>query len=129
LRKAGYEPKTDFGWQRKGETTIYDLYSGNRVYTTELLTSPLVKGGNIKIREWKKIYLGILDLTDLIISKMFRGTQADIDDCLALLQNQKVIRSQLEKRYKETAKYDVSENKVMGDLKILFLRAKEHRLL
>ncbi len=55
----------------------YDLYCGKRIYVTELLTSPLLKGGHRKIRQWKRIYLGVLNPGDLVISKLFRGTQVD----------------------------------------------------
>ena len=53
---------------------IYDLYRGKRVFTTELLSSPLEAEGNVKILELTKIYLGVLNSIDWIITKMFRGS-------------------------------------------------------
>lgn len=125
LEDAGYARDGGYGWRRPEETIRYDLFLGKAVYSTELLTSPLSKGGHKKIREWNKIYVGILNPIDLIISKMFRGSQADIDDCLTLLKHEKVDLKKLERRFKETAKYDVSESKVLGNYNILLERWKE----
>lgn len=125
LQGAGYGPVTQYGWQRPGETIIFDLYPGKKVYSTELLTSPLEEGGNRKIREWKKIYLGALNPIDLIISKMFRGTEADIEDSLALLKREKVDLKELERRYRETAQYETGEEKVLKNLDLLLSRLKK----
>ena len=62
---------------------IYQLWCGNRVFTTDLLESPLKGNNHILINRWSHIYLGALNLTDLIITKMFRGTPADREDCIA----------------------------------------------
>ena len=124
LKQTGYIQKSGYGWQRPDETILFDLYAGNQIYSTELLTSPLEKGGNKKIYEWNKIYVGVLNAIDLIISKMFRGSQVDIDDTLMLLKNEKVNLKALEKRYKETAKYDVGEEKVLRNFDILLARIK-----
>ena len=122
LKQAGYKEMTTYGWKRTGESILFDLYPGKRIYSTELLSSPLKQGGNRKIREWKTIYLGILNSIDLIISKMFRGTEVDIEDSLALLKNEKVDFSELENRYAETARYDVSEKRVMRNFSLLRAR-------
>ena len=58
LIQAGYQKVTHDGWKRTGENTIYDLYCGKKIYVTELLTSPLLKGGHKKIRQWEKFILG-----------------------------------------------------------------------
>lgn len=104
---------------------LFDLYPGSRVYSTGLLTSPLKRGGHRKIREWEKIYLGVLNPLDLIISKMFRGTELDIQDSLTLFQHEKLDPKKLEKRYRETAKYDVSEERVLKNLPDLLARLKK----
>ena len=55
-----------------------------------------------------------LDLwRDLIIAKLFRGTRVDFEDCAALVQREKMDFNRLEKRYRETAKYDVSEDRLL----------------
>lgn len=125
LRRTGYRNCTTYGWRRPEETMIYDLYAGNRVYETELLDSPLKRGGHRKIREWGKIYLGALNPIDLIITKMFRGTQVDLEDCLMLLHQEKVSLKALKQRYQETASYDVSETKALRNLELLLKRSRE----
>ena len=124
LKQAGYAAVTGYGWKRADETILFDLYAGKKVYTTELLTSPLIKDGNIPIREWKKIYLGVLNPFDLVISKMFRGAQVDIEDSLILIQKHQLHLGDLEKRYKQTAQYDVSEAKVLKNFDVLIDRVK-----
>lgn len=125
LEQAGYKPCTGHGWKRDNEVIVFDLFAGKCVYTTELLSSPLVKGGNKKIREWKKIYLGALNPMDLIISKMFRGAGVDVEDSLLLFKNEKVDLKKLEQRYRETAKYDVSEDKVLRNFTVLLAQLEK----
>ena len=124
LTKAGYELVTGYGWQRSGEITIFDLYPGNKVYSTELLDSPLSKNGNKKIKEWKRIYLGVLNPIDLVISKMFRGTEADVQDSLILFQNEKIDVAKFEQRYRKTAKYETNEDKMLKSLDYLLMKLK-----
>jgi hypothetical protein len=121
LKKAGYKQTAQFGWRREPETILFDLYPGKRVYTTELLTSPLDRGCR-KWNEWKKIFVGILNPPDLVISKMFRGTETDIQDCLLLFAKEKIDLRKFKKRYRETARYEISEAKVMRNLDILLMR-------
>ena len=59
-----------------------------------------------------------------VISKMFRGTEVDIQDCLTLLKNEKVNVAKLQERYKETAKYDNHETKVLQSLQMLLTKLK-----
>lgn len=124
LKDAGYKSIMSYGWKRPDEKIIFDLYPGKTVYQTELLTSPLSGIGNRKIREWKKIYLGVLNPLDLIISKMFRGDEVDIQDSLILFKNEKVDLKMLEKRYRETAKYYFGEDKVLRNFDVLLVRLK-----
>ena len=127
LKDAGYKQASDSGWIYPGEKIIYDLYKGNRVFTTELLSSPLEKDGNRKILELKRIYLGVLNLTDWIITKMFRGSSVDREDCLALAKNEAINLEKLESRFKETAKYDVSEERVLKNLDLILNDIKKIR--
>lgn len=82
------------------------------MHTTELLDSPLDKGKHILIREFSHIYLGVLNYYDLIIAKLFRATTVDIEDCLSLMKDkrQEIDLNLLERRFKETASFDVSED-------------------
>lgn len=124
LVRAGYEQISGYGWKRIDATIIFDLYPGKTVYQTELLTSPLARGGNKKIREWEKIYLGVLNSIDLIISKMFRGAESDVQDSLVLFEKEKINLKKLEERYRETAKYYFGEEQVLRNLEILLGRLK-----
>lgn len=59
---------------------------------------------------------------DLIISKMFRGDEVDIQDSLILFKNEGVDLKKLEKRYRKTAKYYFGEDKVLRNLEVLLVR-------
>src|SRR3989338_785756 len=70
LEQAGYERVSGHRWRRPGETIVFDLFVGSSVYTTGLLDSPLEPGKNRKIKEFNKIYLGVLNSIDLVITKL-----------------------------------------------------------
>lgn len=118
LTNAGYKDDSG-GWIYPGQNIKYDLYKGNRVFTTNLLDSPLDDGRNIKILELKKIYLGALNPIDLIITKMFRGSSVDRQDCNELAKYEKINLVELEKRYRETAGYEVAEERVLKNLELI----------
>jgi hypothetical protein len=117
LKQLGYKSVTGEGWSR-GDGFIFDLFRGQRVHTTELLESPLDKNNHILIKEFRQIYLGVLNYYDIIISKLFRGKTVDIEDSLALMKNKKqeIDVELLIKRFHRTASFDVSENKVNKNL-------------
>jgi len=56
---------------------------------------------------------------DLIITKMFRGTTVDLDDCLALAHSRgkEFNIEKLRERYEETAQYDVNPARMLQNLK------------
>ena len=112
LKQLEYKSASGWGWER-GDGFIFDLFRGKAVHTTELLESPLEKGNHILVKEFDRIYLGVLNYYDIIISKLFRATALDINDCLVLIKDKKkgIDFKQLEKRFKETAAFDVSEDK------------------
>ena len=60
----------------------------------------------------------MLNYDDLLISKIFRGTSVDMDDCMMLMKAKKaeIDIGRLSRRFKETASYDVSEDKVNNNL-------------
>ena len=55
----------------------------------------------------------MLNYYDLIIVKLFRATPVDMEDCLSLIKNkrQEIDLNLLEKRFRETASFDVSEDR------------------
>jgi hypothetical protein len=113
LKQLGYKSASGWGWKRQ-DGFIFDLFKGKSVHTTELLESPLEKGNHILVKEFDRIYLGVLNYYDIIISKLFRAAAIDIDDCLVLVKSRKkdIDLEYLEKRFKETASFDVSQDRV-----------------
>lgn len=113
LKALGYKSASGAGWARD-DGFIFDLFPGKRVHTTELLESPLDKGNNIPVKELTHIYLGVLNFYDIIISKLFRGTSVDIEDCLMLMRakSSEIDMNRLGTRFNETASYDVSEERI-----------------
>ncbi len=108
LMEAGYENIGGYKWRREGETAEYDLFPGKAVFMTELLISPLEKDGHRIIKKFKKLYLGVLNSVDLMITKLARGSETDYQDCLMLLRNENINWKQFEERYKEAAKYSIN---------------------
>ena len=118
LKQLGYKTASGWGWSRD-DGFIFDLFRGKSVHTTELLESPLAEGNNIVVKEFDRIYLGILNYYDIIISKLFRSTAVDIEDCLLLVKSKQneIDLKLFEDRFKQTASFDVSEDRVLGHLK------------
>jgi hypothetical protein len=71
------------------------------------------------IKEWRHIYLGALNLQDLIITKMFRGTQVDIEDCVSAFSAFEMDPESLLERYTEAAKYDLNPEKMIANFTVL----------
>jgi hypothetical protein len=101
---------------------LYQFWAGNRVFTTDLLDSPLDPGRNILIKKWRHIYLGALNLQDLIITKMFRGIRVDVEDCVAAFAKFEIDPEELLVRYAEAAKYDLNPEKMIQNF-IVFAEA------
>lgn len=127
LKDLDYEQVTGYGWRRKGEVFIFDLFEGSKVHATELLESPLEKGNNTLSFELSNIYVGILNPYDLLISKLFRGDAVDIEDCLLLVgeKRDEIDMEYFKKRYAETASYEISEDKCMKTFKYFLKRAAD----
>ena len=117
LKDLGYRSASGSGWARDGGF-IFDLFPGKRVHSTELLESPLDSGNNIPVKEFTHIYLGVLNYYDIIISKLFRGTGIDMEDCLTLVRAKgpEIDIEKLTARFNETASCDVSEERVRKNL-------------
>lgn len=117
LQDLGYKSVSGWGWA-KDEKFIFDLFRGKRVHTTELLESPLKEGNHILIKEFSYLYLGVLNYYDLLISKLFRATSLDIEDCIAFFRAKKgeLDIQYLKERFKKSASFDVSEKKVSKNL-------------
>jgi hypothetical protein len=113
LKAIGYREKGG-GFEHPDDPYfLYQFWAGNRVFTTDLLYSPLDAGKHIVIKKWRHIYLGALNLIDLIITKMFRGTGLDVDDCITVFETGQVNAEELFERYSEAARYDLNPDKMM----------------
>ncbi|MFA7706598.1 MAG: DUF6036 family nucleotidyltransferase [Candidatus Omnitrophota bacterium] len=126
LKELGYKSASGWGWLRD-DRFIFDIFRGKAIHTTELLESPLDEGNNIPVKEFSHIYLGVLNYYDIIISKIFRGTRIDNDDCLSLLRVKKneIDLGKLERRFRKTASYDVSEASVIKNWEHFLSLAKK----
>lgn len=122
LRSLGYEEKGGGLAHPNDPYFLYQFWIGNRVFTTDLLDSPLEPGRNIPIKKWRHIYLGALNLQDLIITKMFRGMPVDVEDCVAAFARFGIDPEELLKRYAEAAKYDLNPAKMIQNF-IVFAEA------
>jgi hypothetical protein len=118
LTDLGYEAATGTGWQ-KNQGFIFDLFAGKTIFTTELLESPFEQGNHIPFKEFSSLYLGILNYYDLIISKLFRNTPVDIDDCFTLFKekNKEISLDKLKSRFYKTSSYDISDEKNRNNFK------------
>jgi len=125
IQKLHYRPASGNGWAKDGGF-IFDLFRGKAVFQTELLNSPLDAGMHIPIREFKKISVSALNDFDLVISKMFRGTEVDVEDCARLIRGRKTFDwEKLKERYKETAQYDLNPDKMVKNLEYLLAEFEE----
>jgi hypothetical protein len=113
VKSIGYQEKVGGLAHPDDPHFLYQFWHGNRVFTTDLLYSPLEFGKHILIKEWRHIYLGALNLVDLIITKMFRGAGVDMDDCIAVFATGQVDAHELFERYSEAASYDLNPDKMM----------------
>lgn len=118
LKDLGYVQKTGAGWQKNGDVFRYDLFPGKTIHTTELLDSPLEEGKHTLLKEFSHLYIGILNEYDLIASKLFRGTDVDIEDCLMLVKahREEIDIKRLDQHVRELASYDVSEERILKTL-------------
>jgi hypothetical protein len=117
MEQLGYRSGSGSGWTT-GDGFIFDLFKGKRVHTTELLHSPIEEGYNTVIKEFSHIYLGVLNHYDILTSKLFRGDAVDMEDCLMLMQSKgkDVDIRKFTDHFKETASYDISEDRVNKNL-------------
>ncbi|HNX82086.1 MAG TPA: hypothetical protein PKL77_10045 [Candidatus Omnitrophota bacterium] len=113
LQQIGYKQAGGWGWSRD-DGFVFDLFRGKYIIT-ELLESPLEEDNHFLFKEFSHIYLGILNYYDIIISKIFRSTSVDIEDCLALLKSKRseIDFKKLDGRFRKTASYDTSEAAVI----------------
>jgi len=131
LRDLGYRSGSGYGWVKKDEVYLFDLFPGKRIHTTELLESPLEEDCHIPLEGFSHLYIGILNYYDLITSKIFRGTAVDFEDCLLLVEARRddIDTKRLDEHCRQLASYDVSEQRILGNLEHFFSLLDERGLL
>jgi len=127
LKDLDYKLITAAGWQREGEPFRFDLFQNNSIHTTTLLESPLEEGRHTLFIEYSRLYIGILNEYDLIVSKLMRGTTVDFDDCLALAAalGEKLDRQRLADHFDEMISYDISQDRIRPNMVIFLERLNE----
>lgn len=82
------------------------------------------------MKEFSRLYVGILNDYDLIASKLFRGDAVDFEDCLMLVKKRKneIDITRLQEHYKKLACYDISEDRVLTHLASFVRLLKEEGL-
>jgi hypothetical protein len=130
LKDLEYERVTQAGWQRPGETFQFDLFCGNHIHTTELLESPLEEGRHALLKRYSRLYIGILNDYDLIVSKLMRGSGVDFADCLMLAEAHigTLDVDRLVKHYNEMILYDVAEKRVKPNISYFVELLREKKL-
>jgi hypothetical protein len=103
LKKKNYQQSSGNGWISAENLWIFQLYKGNQFFVTEFLDPVHLEGNHKVIQKFKRLTLACLNAEDLIISKMFRGDQVDVDDCIAIIKKENLCLESLGSRYKETA--------------------------
>ena len=130
LKDLGYKQQTGSGWKKSGDLFVFDLFMGQRIHTTDLLESPLDRRNHKLFKEFSHLYIGILNPYDLIASKLFRGTPVDFEDCLMLMKSRKesIDLLRVEQHVKELASYDISEDRIIGNLEYFLNQVREEAL-
>ena len=121
LKKVGYKQKSGSGWQNTKDIFQFDIFCGNRIHTTELLESPLIKGNHTPYKQLSNIYIGILNDYDLIVSKLMRGTEIDFQDCVMLFEAHidYINPDRLADHFNEMLDYHpVGENRIRPNMEI-----------
>jgi len=131
LADLEYKPITAAGWKKEGDVFVFDLFRGNKIHTTELLESPLAAGRNQEIKRFSHLYVGVLNFYDLISSKIFRGSTADIDDCTQLYRAKsgEIDIQTLTDHYREMVSYDTSEARIAVQIDHFVEHLREEGLL
>lgn len=117
LKNIGYKQETNVGWLDPREMYRFDLFQRNYIHTTELLESPLLDGRHTILEEYERVVISVLNFEDLIVSKLFRGTEVDFDDCVMLVRTKRDsinLKALADHFSKMLSFHPVGENRVKG---------------
>lgn len=105
ITQLGYTEATGTGYKHPNQPWIFDLFRGQRIFQTDILDPVQDPGNHRLIKDFGQIKLACINPSDLIISKMFRGTSVDVQDSVIMIKSEKLDLHLLAERYKETAGY------------------------
>lgn len=128
LRSLGYSEHTSTKFLHPRGTWLFELNPGQTIFQTELLDPVDRPGQHSVAKQIGKVTVAVLNSYDLIISKMFRGDQVDVEDSITLLQHETLDITALAKRYKETADYYFDPAKVKQNLGYLIIDMKREQM-
>ncbi len=130
IQKMGYRPQTTAGWKLESDVFVFDLFSGNKIHTTELLDSPFGAGKHTLLKEFSRLYVGVLNDFDLISSKLIRGTGVDMDDCAALVKarGHNIDIDLLTSHFRELVGYDIAVERANSNYDRFLDRLREENL-
>jgi hypothetical protein len=96
-----------------------------------LLESPLEPSNHSLVKEYSRLYIGILNDYDLIASKLMRGTAVDFADCLMLMKSmrQRVDIGRLVSHYRELVSYDIAEARISVHIDRFIELLEEEKIL
>ena len=78
------------------------------------MESPFEPGNHSLLKEYSRLYIGILNGYDLIAGKLIRGTGVDFEDCLMLMKcmRHKIDIERWVGHFRELTSYDITEVRV-----------------
>lgn len=118
----GFE-KTAQGFALEATPDIaWRFWPGRTAFGAQLVESPLDDANHTAVASWQHLSLGILNLSDLMITHIFRSLPADVNDCIAVFKTWKVDAEELLERYAETSEH--AENP--DDMMRKFMEFVEH---
>jgi hypothetical protein len=105
ITRQGYKTATGHGYKHPDKPWIFDLFRGQTVFQTELLDPVQDPDRHWVVKQFSNLTIACLKPDDLIICKMFRGHQVDVDDSVVMIKSEQVDLQNLALRYVETAGY------------------------
>ncbi|OGS19705.1 MAG: hypothetical protein A3J83_01090 [Elusimicrobia bacterium RIFOXYA2_FULL_40_6] len=130
LQQAGYVSNKKGGLKREYGFRV-DFFRGGKTDAIELINSPLEKDWHIPIKQYKYMYVGVLNYYDIIICKLFRAKPEDLRDCLALVKarQDEIEIDKLKKLFLQTIAGSANRAKVSKHLDSFLRILKKEKLL
>lgn len=128
IKALGYADASGHGYAHPNRRWTFDLYRGQRVFQTDLLDPLQEPDRHDVVKTLNKLVVATLKPDDLVISKMFRGTAVDVQDCVTLIKAEAVDLESLIDRYIETAGYYYNPSACKTTLSYLVQALEEEKI-